>query len=303
MPPESTAAAEVPRPSPRTARLGLVALAAIVLLAVVETAQALVAPSRAPTDRDWRAAAGDVRADFRPGDLLVAAPAWADPLLRMHLGDLIPIPTAARMDDARYRRVWEVSQRGARADEARGTVTRQRRFGALTVRLIERPPVEVTYDFLERWPEAVVTRWNPATATAAACPWQGDRSVCTDGGGGGHVELVEVDTRIRRAILAPPVARAITAIEFRAVPLGRELAVAAGLHDVWARKYATGTVYFEVWIDGRRVLGESVGNRSGWRELRVDTSARAGQVVPVRFQISSARPELRHFAFAAEARR
>ena len=138
--------------------------------------------------------------------------------------------------------------------------------------------------------------------TSRACPWQADRFVCP-GGNGVHRELVEVDTRIRRALLAPPVLSATIGIEFSAVPLGRELAVAAGLHDVWARKYATGTVHFETWIAGVRVNETDIGNRSGWRLLRIDTTARAGQTVPVRFAISSARPELRQLAFAAEVRR
>ena len=126
--------------------------------------------------------------------------------------------------------------------------------------------------------------------------------MCPVSGNSVHRELVEVDTRIRRAILAPPVMRDIVAIEFPAVSLGRELVVAVGLHDAWARK-SPGTVTFEVWIAGQPVRSTVADNRSGWRVLHIDTSARDGQVVPVRFQISSPRPEQRLLAFAAEARR
>lgn len=290
-------------PSSPGARPTIAVAGAIALLAVVETAQALIAPSRAPTDADWSAAAGVVRAGFQPGDLIVAAPDWADPVVRMHLGDLITVPAAARMDDARFPRVWEITQRGARAVEARGSVTVDRRFGALTVRCYQRPAADVTYDFLERWHEAQVTVWEVGGRSPSPCPWRGDRFVCPGSGASLHRELVEVDTRIRRALLAPPSAGTITVVEFPAVPLGRELAVAAGLHDVWARKYATGTVYLKVLVGGVEVLGTSVGNRSGWQRLRADTAARAGQVLPVRFEISSPQPNLRHFAFAAEARR
>ena len=66
------------------ARAGLVVVS---LLAVVETTVVLVARSRA-RHADWAAAAAAVRAGFRPGDLIVAAPAWADPILRAELGDL-----------------------------------------------------------------------------------------------------------------------------------------------------------------------------------------------------------------------
>ena len=47
--------------------------AGIVVLAMIEAGNALLAPLCAPTDRDWRALAATVRAGFRPGDLIVAA--------------------------------------------------------------------------------------------------------------------------------------------------------------------------------------------------------------------------------------
>ncbi|HEX2659609.1 MAG TPA: hypothetical protein VHU40_15100 [Polyangia bacterium] len=305
MPPDPTVAEGAPRakaPARRGIAAGIVLGLAVALLATIETAQALIAPARAPTAADWQAAAVEVHAGLKPGDLIVAAPPWADPQVRLVLGDVISIPMAARMDDARYGRVWEVAVHGAHADEARGTTTREKRFGAVSVRLVERPAAVVTYDFLEHWNEARVWRWDPAARTSTPCPWQGERFACP-GGGTVHRELVEVDTRIRRALLAPPVTGAILALEFPAVPLGRELVLAAGLHDVWARKYATGTVDVQLWIDGQPVRDASIGNRSGWAPITVDTSALAGQTRAVRVQIASAQPNLRHLAFAAEARR
>ena len=68
-------------------------------------------------DRHWAAAADAVRARHEPGDLIVFAPRWADPIGRMHLGDLIPVDMAARMDAAGYARIWEVSVRGERSPE------------------------------------------------------------------------------------------------------------------------------------------------------------------------------------------
>ena len=303
--PEPTRA-EPAAPAPgRTATvLAIAGALALLVLAAAETAQALIAPGRAPSDADWSAAAADVRAGFRAGDLIVAAPAWADPLARMVLGDLMTVAMDARMDDARYGRVWEVSQRGERAPEAHGTTAALHRFGALTVRLVERAPAVVTYDFLAHWKDARVTRWESAERVSLPCPWQGDRFACPRGGTVRR-ELVEVDTRIREALLAPPPGGAgvVLAIEFPEVTLGRELVVTAGLHDVWARKYGRGTVHVEVWLGGRPVASASIGNRSGWQPIRIDTSARDGQTAPVRVQVSSPDPALRHLAFAAEARR
>jgi hypothetical protein len=276
---------------------------AIALLAIVETGNALVAPSRAPKDADWAAAEQAVRAGWRPGDLIVAAPAWADPILRVHLGDVIPAAVAGRLDDERFARVWEVSQRGARAPEAgRGAVALERRFGALTVRLVERPAARVSYDFVDRWTDARVTR-EQLGRPPIPCPRGGDRFQCPDVTFN-YVrrQIVEVDTRLRQALLAQPVGGAAVVIEYPAVPLGRELVIATGLHDVWMRKAARGQVDLRVIVGGQPAASVTTANESGWLVTHVDTTARAGQLLPVRFEIRSAAPYARHFALAAEAR-
>jgi len=43
-------------------------------------------------------------------------------------------------------------------------------------------------------------------------------------------------------------------------------------------------------------------NDDGWALHRIDTTARAGQVAAVRFEITSPAPQARQFALAAEAR-
>jgi hypothetical protein len=91
-------------------------------------------------------------------------------------------------------------------------------------------------------------------------------------------------------------------VEWADVPLGKELAVGAGLHHVWLRKKGDGTVNLRVLIDGKEVGRSEASNRSGWRVDRFDTSAFAGHAGTVRFEITSARPFSRHFGFAAEAR-
>jgi hypothetical protein len=288
----------------RGRRLGLAVAAGIAVLAIVETSVALVAPGRAPKDADWQAAAQQVRAGFKPGDLIVAAPAWADPIMRVHLGDLVPLPIAARFDDARFGRVWELGQRGAHAPEAaRGAVAVEQRFGGLTLRRVERPPAEITYDFLDHWTEARVTR-VPRGRPEIACPWSVTRFQCPDISFN-FVELrtVEVDTTVHRGLLAQPVADATVVIEYPAVALGRELVIATGLHDVWMRKAGAGGVDLKVFVAGTPVAAVEATNDSGWLLTHVDTSAHAGRVVSVRFEISSPTPYQRHFVLAGEARR
>jgi hypothetical protein len=284
--------------------LVLVAAGAIALLAVVETATALVAPALAPTDADWTAAATAVRARFRPGDLIVAAPAWADPILRQHLGDLIPAEVAARMDDDRFGRVWEVSQRGARAAAAAdGTVASDDRFGRLRVRLVERAAETVTYDFAAHLAEARVSRRDRGGAEVACTP-SGDRVSCPSAGSVIlRRQIVEVDQKLRAAALTEPFPNAALVIEFPAVALGRSLVIATGLHDTWMRKAARGTVEARLTVGNQATTLPVTDDDSGWTRTRVDTEAQAGQTVAVRLEITSVNPFDRLFAFAAEARR
>jgi hypothetical protein len=290
--------------APAASRLGLVVAAAVGLLAVIETANALIAPSRAPKDADWAAAAREVRAGFASGDLIVAAPAWADPIMRMHLGDLVPLPVAARFDDARFGRVWELGQRGAHAPEAaRGAVALERRFGALTLRRVDRPAAVLTYDFLDRWTDMRVSRRSPGRPDVL-CPWNGERFQCPDiGFNFVRLQTVEVDLAVHRGLLAQPVGGATVVIDYTAVPLGRELVVATGLHDVWQRKAGQGVVDMRVLVDGAPRAAVEATNESGWQLAHIDTAAYAGRTVDVRFEITSPEPYQRHFVVAAEARR
>ncbi len=275
--------------------------AIIVLLALVETVNAVVAPLRAPSDKDWAAAATLVRAEFKPGDLIVAAPAWADPVMRQKLGDLVPLPVAGRMDAARYGRIWEISQRGARATDTTGaTVVATTQAGALAVRRWEKPAATVTFDFLAQWRQASMSVVN-ADGTEVPCAMGPDRLQCVRGASLGP-ELIEVDTTLRNGLAVDPVEGATLAIEFPAVPLGRELMVASGLHNVWLRKAGDGKVRMRVLADGRELGTALATSQSGWAGKGFDTSALAGRAAKVRFEITVDKALARHFGFAAEAR-
>ncbi len=275
--------------------------AAVVLLGVVETVNALVAPALAPSETDWRDAAAKVRAGFRPGDLIVAAPTWSDPLMRGQLGDLVPMAIAGRMDAGRFGRVWEISQRGARAAETDGgRVVETSQHGRLKVKLWEKPAARVVFDFLAEWQKASLSVVTPDRGELPC--WVGqNRFQCGEGTSLGP-ELLEVDTTLRNGLALDPHERTTTVLEYPAAPLGRELVVAAGLHNVWKRKSADGKVRMRVLADGRElgvVEGTSLG---GWALRRFDTAELAGREGKVRFEITVDRAHDRHFGFAAEAR-
>jgi hypothetical protein len=271
------------------------------LLALVETVNAFVAPFQAPTGKDWAGAAAKVRAGFHPGDLIVAAPAWADPLMRQQLGDLVPMPVAGRMDAARYARVWELSQRGARAlDTAGAHVVESFRYGALTLKRWEKAAATVTFDFLAEWHRAEVSVLTP-DHVEVPCSAAQDRFQCV-GGAVLKPELLEIDTTLRNGLAVDPVERSTLVLEFPEVPLGRELAIASGLHNVWLRKSGDGKVRLRVLVDGRELGAVEATSQSGWSLKTFDTAALAGKSGKVRFEITTDKAAARHVGFAAEAR-
>lgn len=285
----------------RRRRLSGAVAAIIVVLALIETVNAMLSSVRAPTDKDWRSAAAKVRAGFHPGDLIVAAPTWADPLMRVQLGDLVPMPVAGRMDAARYARIWEISQRGARADETMGAkLAATSRHGALKVVLWETPAARVAFDFLAEWQKASMSVVTPDRGEMP-CWMSQEQFQC---GEGTHLkrELLEIDTTLRNALGLEPHERTTTVVEYADVFLGRELMVATGLHNVWLRKAGDGKVRMRVLLDGRELGTVEATSMSGWSLRRFDTANQAGKTGKVRFEITTDKAHGRYFGFAAEAR-
>jgi hypothetical protein len=249
-----------------------VALAAI---AVWEARAAIRAGSSVPDDAAWARAAAIVRGGYAPGDLIVFAPEWVDPVGRLHLGDLIPLDVAGRMDAARYGRIWELGIRGARAAETAGLEAREvRDAGGVVVRRLERAPVRVLADLRDRLP----------TARVAGTAAQGPR-----------VALLEVGFAPRRCVLAVPVPGAPLTLVFPGLPAG-ELVGAVGIADVFTRRDERRPGRLAVAQGGRDLVAVPVGIDDGWARFSVRITA--GEVA---LTLASAAPG-RLLCFAAEVR-
>ncbi|MCU1278473.1 MAG: hypothetical protein JWM53_2019 [bacterium] len=279
-----------------TSKAAVIVAALLALVALVETGAALSARSRVATDGDWDAAAAEVRAGFTDGDLIAFAPAWADPVGRGHLGDLVNVEMAGRSDADRYARVWELSIRGAHAPDAAGArLVRESRHGRVRVALYEKAAAPIAYDFTAAARDARVLRAGEPCFGDPQSGWR-----C----GSQRVErrTLEIDYRPRRGLLVPADTRATT-LGYSEVPLGDTLVVYAGLHDYYARKSADGLVDFFVDVDGVEKLRARIGNDDGWRRFTVDTRALAGSRHSVTFHVAAMNPSWRNFGFHAEARR
>ncbi|CAN5805603.1 hypothetical protein BH11MYX2_BH11MYX2_28740 [soil metagenome] len=253
--------------------------AVLVLIAVWETSATLRAPGGVPDDAAFAKAGTYVREHMQPGDLIVFAPAWIDPVGRMAVGDALTVEAAGRMDSAKYARIWELSIRDAHAPEvARLRPEEAQDIGGVTVARYDQQPVTVLADLRDHLDTAKVT------------------------GGAARVELQEVGFAPHRCILATASSdQHPVAITFPGVTLGSEIVGYVGIADVFTRR------------DHREPAGLSLtfgelahpavhavaGVDDGW--VRFTASTPRGTVASLTFQLASASPG-RLICFAAEVR-
>jgi hypothetical protein len=231
--------------------------------------------SSVPGDAAWDAAATIVRADYRPGDLIEFAPDWIDPVGRLHLGDLIAPGVAARMDAARYSRIWEVSVRGARARDTIGlSPVIEQTIEGVTVRRFERGAAVVVTDFAQALGGATSDGVHPT------------------------LELAEVGFAPHQCVQVIPIPGKPTTLAFHAAALGGSLVGYVGLADVFTRRDIRGPGELAVEIDGVRVADVHPGVDDGWVRFEAPTTAGLHDVA---FTASATAPQ-RLICFAAEAR-
>jgi hypothetical protein len=260
--------------------LELVPGIALAAIAVWESCATVHAADDVPGDDAWRRASAVVRERFAPGDLIVFAPRWNDPVGRLHLGDLIPVEAAARMDAARFGTIWELSIRGERAPETAGLSTSDvRDVGGIAVRRFVRAPAEVTADFVALAPGAR-----------------------TDRGGSVRAVLAEVGFEPHRCVQVVPAPNQSVRITYPQVPLGSQLVGYVGLADVFTRRDVRDPGELAVEIDGARVAQVRFGVDAGWVRFAAPTTPGPRDVT---FVATAVGPKARErlICFAAEARR
>jgi hypothetical protein len=269
--------------------------AAVALLAIAETGNALWAPHRRASERDWTDAAARVRANFRDGDLIVFAPDWVDQIGRAQLGDLMPLEMVGRSDSARYGRIWELSIRGAHAPETKSLARVEGSVhGRVTVTLFSQTPTAIAWDSTSHFADARVTQ-APGETPCPRSP-TGFRCATT------LVEprTLEIDYRPRRGLLVPLEQSKTTRVEWSDVPVGAFLVGWVGLHDYYARKSSDAPVELALFVDGRAALTVPVANADGWKRFALPGD---GGTHTIRVEISGRSAPWRNVGFHLEARK
>lgn len=267
--------------------LGLAPIVALAVVAAWSTCRVVGAGAGVPGDAAWARASAAVRASHQPGDLIVFAPRWIDPVGRLHLGDLIPVEMAARMDADRYGVIWELGIRGARAPETRGLSPMWRAsFGGVEVRRFERAPAEVVSDLVAIAEEA------PGRLQVGGMPARAPQVV-----------LAEVGFEPHRCVQVVPAAGQEVTVTFSSVALGDELVGAVGLADVFTRRDVRSPIELVVKVGGEEVARARAGVNDGWVRWRGPTTRGAADVTFVARALGGAKARDRLVCFAAEARR
>lgn len=299
------------------------AFALVPLLGLAELCGFLVFSRRAPRFEDWGAARAPVEALKQPGDLVVVAPAWADPLARQALGDaLMPIREAARPDESRYAAAIEISILGQHAEELAGwqEVAREQR-GQFLVRRLQNPAVaRVVFDFVDNLrPPAVDVRgtdpevtcaWNPRARVAAGGlgghpTFPAQRFECPGGAffNVGVTVIADEEFRPRRCIWSHPFQRGEIVTRFRDVPLGQVIRGHAGMYWMIERERKGAPVTLTVRVDGEVVGAATHRDGEGWAAFEIPLGAHAGAAAAVvEFAVSSADYSHRHYCFEADTR-
>lgn len=285
-------------------------------------AQAWVS-NRAPDLDAWRAVAPAVAALKRPGEPLVVAPEWAEPIARHAFGDAaFPLPELARSDLGGSRRALELSLLGARSVETRDfRVVEERRSGPFTLRVLENPkPRAVAYRLLDHVrPEeldvAVVTDGTerPCAYTSTARAVTGglhgevafprERFVC-GGRESSFVGITVIDDqryRPRRCLWAQPPEEGVLRLRFARVPLGRSLHGYAGLSYFLFRDGGREPIHLAARLGEQNFGDYAHRDEWGWHEFRLSGGgASVGGTGVLELTVRSEHSDARDFCFTLE---
>ena len=292
----------------------------ILLLALVELAAIQLVRLTVAPPEDWQRAAAFVRENHRVQDAISAAPEWADPTLRLVLGDLISLGDAGRSDLAAFERLWALSIRGKRPAEApaqRPDLVRT--FGRVRVSRWDLGPSPVLYDLVEKVRSAEVSLLKGGREQA--CPFRRGSA----GGGGGlgkgvvapadrfvcdardrwlfvaPVVLEDLELRPRRCVWQHPRGPDPVRIRFNNVPLGQQLVLYGGLYYEHERRLQGAPVTAEVFVRGRSAGRMVHRDGEGWKRIVIPLHA-VGSRGEVRIEVSTPRPARRGFCWAATVR-
>jgi hypothetical protein len=304
-------------------KLGRWVFALIPVLGLSELGAHLYFAWRPPDETQWRQAAPRIASMRKPGDLIVVAPAWAEPAARMVLGDeLMPIRDVARPDQSRYATALEISIIGQRSKDTLGwTELEKQAIPKFVLRRLKNPQhQEVLYDFVDHVDGADAAAWLH-NVDNQPCNWN-EHAPLVAGGLGGHptfparrficpgpqhvfvgVTVVEDQKYLpRRCIMMHAPEHGSIEVQFHDVPLGREIRGHSGMRMVIERELNGAPILLEVFVSGQKVGQDEHVDGQYWKPWSVPLGEWAGKRGEVLFKVSSSNAAFRHMCWEADSR-
>jgi hypothetical protein len=256
----------------------------------------------------------------QPGDLVVMAPSWAEPMARRALGDeRMPVADLARPDESGYRHAIEIgalAQRAASLDGWREVARLDR--GDFVLRRLENPtPAPSKLDFVSALgPDGTEVRFREAP-----CTWRHDAPVSAGGLGGhptfpaqrficssnpffnvGVTVIADEQFRARRCIWAHPPAAGELVLRYPGVQLGERIVGHGGMYWMVEREGRGAPIELEVRIGGAPLGVVTHRDGDGWAAFDLELGANAGRRADVEFAVRTSDNRHRHFCFEARTR-
>lgn len=295
------------------------------LLAAAELVGHATMRTRVATPDDWRRAGAYVQRVIGPRDQAVAAPSWADPLLRRELGATLGLDRVGALDLEAFDRVFVFSIRGHRPDELSDRVPAEtRRFGNVTVARYDLGRSPLLYDFVAHAMDAEVTRLvdgHPRTCPRVRVAerggglgvgpfWPEDRFVCDAQRPWLFVARTvseDRDLALRTCIWQHPQGHEPIRATFTDVPLGERIVIDADIYYEHERNEVHGPVPFElrVLVDGRDAGTMRHVDGQGRKRMVIttgNTGTPAGRRGTVAIETTTADPHLRTICWSGSTR-
>lgn len=292
-----------------------------VALAVAEVVALGVREQRVPAEQDWSSAAAHVRDALRPTDAITVAPSWADPLLRLYLGDRITPKVAGRSDLAAFERLWVLTIRGARAPDAPSRAPDfEQSFGRVRLERYDLGPSTVLVDLADALPSARVER--RIEGVDEMCSLRTFPPLVSPGGLGsgiipprqrfqcdferhwlwvGLTFMEALDLSPRRCIWTHPQGTEPISIIYRDLPLGTRIVLYGGLDYHDERDENKAPVELRAVVNGTEVGRFVHHDGDGMARWEIDLRTKLGVQVPhkgeLRIEVTTTNPFRRSFCW------
>ncbi len=297
---------------------------ALLALALAETSAHFFFRQRAPSAQQWQHLSSRVASLFKPGDLVVVAPDWGEPLARQVLGDaMMPLSVVARAGDDDYPRAIQIGFLGQARSELSGWTEIHREIvGKFELSIRHNPAFEPSrYRLIDHVDPTTLSVALSRNGVEQPCPFNPSSTMSAGNlggdptspkarfncaGGSFHwvgVTIIDDERyRPRRCIWAPTSAGAPLTLRFRLVSFGKKLVGHAGAPWLMVRD-GVGPPITLTAASSRGAIGSvAAKDTDGWIRFEWRTDALENTTADLELTVAGSSRGDQRFCFTLESR-